>query len=423
MKRERLGAVMLTLLAAVALTAMLATSAQSAQARTIHVDDDAALGGNGSSRSPYNNLADAFADARATSAAVVIRVAPGDYPVESTLVVDRSLELRGSSVSTKDADGWPTGETAAGTETRVFSTNPALSQLLLVGRADGAVMSDVSIRGFVFQGTATGISVLLTRVQNYWVADNMFRAPARLGLQSVASSGRVTGNHFRGVGQAGAVLNGGYAGSPSNVVVTGNRSVQNNLGGVLLAASSVGIPEVGDRLDAVVRDNDLSGNTNPTQGFGLRVFVLSPELGVSQSAASIHALVQDNRIDGNRIGVQLDAGFPYRSVSDVCDSRVYSGVVDLNFAGNTLTGSVQVPALVTFTRNQAALNTSMLSQWQYLHAATFTIADSDGALADAWIDHPTSDPFVGPCPGDASNEHLGNVLLYNGIALPNGRNF
>ena len=65
----------------------------------------------------------------------------------------------------------------------------------------------------------------------------------------------------------------------------------------------------------------------------------------------------------------------------------------------------------------------MLSQWQYLHASTYTISDSDGTLAGAWVDHPAADPFVGPCPADASNEALGNVLLYNGTALPNGRNF
>ena len=144
---------------------------------------------------------------------------------------------------------------------------------------------------------------------------------------------------------------------------------------------------------------------------------------MSQSAASVHALVQDNRIDGNRIGVQIDAGFPFRSVSGVCESRVYSGVFDLEFAGNTVTGSLQAPALVTFTRHNAALNSSMLPQWQYLHAATYTISDSDGILADAWIDHPASDPFLGPCPGDASNEPLGNTLVYNGVVLPNGRNF
>jgi len=44
-------------------------------------------------------------------------------------------------------------------------------------------------------------------------------------------------------------------------------------------------------------------------------------------------------------------------------------------------------------------------------------------LAEAWIDHAETDPFIGPCPADATNESLGNVLIYNGARLPNGRNF
>jgi hypothetical protein len=46
-----------------------------------------------------------------------------------------------------------------------------------------------------------------------------------------------------------------------------------------------------------------------------------------------------------------------------------------------------------------------------------------GTLAAAWIDHPESDPFLGPCPGDGVNEPLNNVLRYNGVHLANGRNF
>jgi len=65
----------------------------------------------------------------------------------------------------------------------------------------------------------------------------------------------------------------------------------------------------------------------------------------------------------------------------------------------------------------------MLPLWQYLHAATFVVSDADGTLANAWIDHPATDPYVGPCPGDATHESLGNVLIYNGAVLPNGRNF
>ena len=420
--RLPIEAVLLTLVA-FALATVLVSPAQSAAERVIHVDDDAAPGGDGSGRSPYGNLQDALATAGSTSADVVIKVAPGDYAVASSLVIDRSLELRGSSVLIEDVDGWPTGDVVAGTATRVFATSSSLPQLIAVRGGDGSVLRDVTIRGFVFQGTTPGISVALTRVQDYQVSGNLFRAPARLGLQSVASSGSVTGNHFRGA-NTGAIFNGGYAGSPSKVVATGNRSIQHSLGGMLLSASSVGIPEVGDRLDALIRDNDLSGNTGATQGFGLRVFMLSPEPGVSQSAASVVAVVQDNRIAGNRIGVQIDAGFPVRSASGVCESRVYSASVDLDLLGNFLTGSLQAPALVTFTRNNAALNPSMqLSLWQYLHGATYTISDKDGTLASALIDHPASDPFLGPCPGDATSEPLGNIFVYNGGVLPNGRNF
>ena len=81
------------------------------------------------------------------------------------------------------------------------------------------------------------------------------------------------------------------------------------------------------------------------------------------------------------------------------------------------------PALVTFTRNAAALNPAMLPQWQYLHGATFTITDPQGALADARLDHPEHDPFLGPCAGDSANETLGNTLRYNGVDLSYRRNF
>ncbi len=81
------------------------------------------------------------------------------------------------------------------------------------------------------------------------------------------------------------------------------------------------------------------------------------------------------------------------------------------------------PALVTFTRNAAALNPAALPQWQYLHGATFTITDPQETLAGAWIDHPERDPFLGPCAGDAVHELLANTLRYNGVELPNGRNF
>ena len=226
----------------VALAALLATPAQTASTTVIHVDDDALAGGDGSGRFPYDNLTDALARARTASGAVAINVAPGDYAIDSSLVIDRPLELRGSSVLEQDDDGWPTGAVAAGTETRIRGTATLGTQPLLdVGRSDAVVIEDVGIRGFVFEGTLGGIEVLVRRVQDYAIQDNVFRAPGFLGLQTVASSGRVAGNYFSGV-DTGAILAGGYPASPSKVTFTGNRSVHNNLGGVLLNGASIRIP-------------------------------------------------------------------------------------------------------------------------------------------------------------------------------------
>jgi hypothetical protein len=142
---------------------------------------------------------------------------------------------------------------------------------------------------------------------------------------------------------------------------------------------------------------------------------------------NVHATLKGNRIVGNEMGLSIDAGFPYRTATTVtgpiCDQRVYSGKMDLTLTDNTVAGSHLTPALITFTRNSAALTPAMLPKWQYLHGATFTITDNQGALAGARIDHPEADPYVGPCPGDAAHESLGNTLRYNGVVLANGRNF
>jgi hypothetical protein len=390
----------------------------------IYVDDDAAPGGNGSALLPFNNLADAVAMARAVSGFVTVRVAPGDYLLTDTLVIDRSIDLRGSTDQIYDADGWPTGAVVPGTATRVFSPNGALTKLIAVDHGDGAVLRTVSIRGFLFDGTPSGTTMLLNRVQGYWIADNVFSGPAIYGLQSVASSGHASGNYFSGVG-TGAIFAGGYPESPSEVLFDGNRAVNNSTGGVVLSGASINIPELGDELNAIVRDNDLSNNVG-NQGFGLRALIVRRDanvLGSTQSSANVYAEITGNRLVGNRVGVFIDAGFPYRRVDGGCDSRVYSGTMNLRFVRNTLSGSSLTSSLITFTRNTAAINPALLPQAQYLHGASVMISDRDGSLADAWIDHPATDPVIGPCPGDATHEPLGNLLVYNGQVQPNGRNY
>ena len=411
------------------LMAAFATSVRAApSAPTIHVDDDAAPGGDGSALFPFNNLPDALSAAKASLGPVIIEVAPGLYSVDHSLVIDHSMELRGSSTLVKGADGWPTGEVVSGSETRIVGTALlGTNSLVAVGQPGGLAISGVTIDGFIFEDITTSVEVFLTRVQDYSIHNNVFRAPAMFGMHSVASSGVVEGNYFSGVG-TGAIFSGGYPASPSTVVFQRNRAVKNALGGVLLNGASIGIPELGDEIHAIVQNNDLSNNSqNPNFSFGVRVFILRRdpgELGDSQSEGNVHASIVDNRIVGNAMGFAIDAGFPFRSALSVkCDPRVFSGSIDLKLSGNKVAGNQLTPALVTFTRNTAAINQDTLTQWQYLHGATFTISDPDNALAGAFIDHPEADPFLGPCPGDAAHETLGNMLLYNGILLPNGRNF
>jgi len=385
-------------------------------ATLIHVDDNAVPGGDGSGARPLDNLSDAIVAARDISGPVVIKVEPGDYPQPSTLIIDRPLEIRGSTEMVEGPDGWPTGEVVAGTETRVFATNPATQRLIGVGRADATVLHNVDIRGMVFEATAAGTSVQLVRVQGYSIADNVFRAPALFALYSIASSGRAWSNYFTGVG-TGAVLHGGYDESPSNVDFRGNRATANTLGGILLIGPSIDIPERGDRLNVTVRDNDLSGNNSGMQGFGLRTFIVRRDDAAPsnvQSWGHVSGVVKGNRIVGNRVGVSLDAGFPYRRVGTACDDRVFSGTIDLQFVGNTISQNALTPALITFTRNTAALDLLQLPQWQYLHGATFRITDLDGSLANARIDHPPTDPYIGTCPADAMHEPLRNTLILNG---------
>ena len=191
--------------------------------------------------------------------------------------------------------------------------------------------------------------------------------------------------------------------------------MRNSLGGVLLVGSSVWIPEEGDELDAVVRDNVLSSN----EQFGVRLFIvfrLPGFPGDTQATGNIRAVVRGNEMHDNETGFLLDAGFPFRFGDDpsVCDPRrTYQGSINLTLFDNSLSSRFS-NAWVVFTRWPGGGNPF----FKYLHSSTFRIADPDGIFADAVIEHPERDPFIGPCPGDALDERLKNVLIINGEVLP-----
>ena len=74
---------------------------------------------------------------------------------------------------------------------------------------------------------------------------------------------------------------------------------------------------------------------------------------------------------------------------------MFTGTLSVTLIGNTLSGSLLTPALISFTRLQASLKAAQLPSWQYLHNAIYVIKDPKGTLEGYVKDHPSTDPFVG----------------------------
>jgi hypothetical protein len=399
----------------------------------LHVDDDAAVGGDGSGRRPFTNIPEAVEAARVADGPVRINVEPGIYRLTATVRIERALELQGSTILTFDGGGLPTGGAMPGTETRIVGVAPMTTGGLLAGGNQDTLTHGIHIGGFIFVGRPApgganppSMAVTLNRVQDFSLTSNIVSGGSTFGFETNASSGRLVGNYISGVG-AGAALGGGSADSPAVITVRGNRSIRNTIGGLLLDGASVEGPGTDEVLDAMVQGNDLSENDSPANvtSFGLRIFSARrdiPAAGFSYMAGSIRATISNNRIAANETGIVIDAGFPRRTLapSGQCDPRTYTSTMDLLLKDNTVAGSLTAAALVTFTRQTATLTPGMLAQYQFLHGATFTISDKDGTLGGARVDHQERDPLLGPCPNDQTKEILGNTLFYNGRLLMPG---
>ena len=407
-----------------------------ARAPVIHVDDDAASGGNGSAARPFTSLYDAIDAARQKDAPPLVKLAPGSYPIDRTLVIDFDVHLRGSQTMAVDADGWPTGA-VPGTETRITAA-PTHGTAVLVKIGDGAIgaplLNEVSVQDLTFEGGQSAYDVQFLKTRNFVARDNVVRG-GEIGIFANASSGRIVGNLMTGVGACGACIGGGSAASPAVVEFVGNRSLRNGAGGLLVngGAPWVADPDA-DHLEVTILGNDLSDNTNfaglPANnytgqpGFGLRIFTIRRDngaMGDAQSQGHVKALVQGNRLHGNRVALVVDAGFPFRQYGNPvrCDERVYTGSLDLTLQSNSIEGSLLSPAWVLFTRVFA--QPRQQRQWGYLHGATFEITDPQGSIAGFRFHHPEHDTWVdGVCPADAAAEPLGNTLIYNGAVIPNG---
>jgi len=78
------------------------------------------------------------------------------------------------------------------------------------------------------------------------------------------------------------------------------------------------------------------------------------------------------------------------------------------FEQNALIGNGRNTAMFAFTNSLG-----IRGNFKYMQHSTYQVADLDGWLEGFDYDHPLNDPFDG-------SPVVGNVLLYNGEAQPNG---
>ncbi len=401
-----------------------------AQAQTVHVDYNGPANGNGSNQAPFKTIAAAVAYANALPGSPTIQVEPGIYEIADTMRIEKGLTLRGSTQVDVDSQGFPTGVIHSATDAHILGTAALGTKPLFSFGKSGQVIQNITVRGLTFEAAPGNGSIMdFARVQNFEVRDSILLGSPLLttpGIQSFASSGTIRDTYMSGL-QGGAFISAGYAGSPADVTFRNNRVIHGRVG-VFLAGTSDGITEPGNNLTAMVRDNDISDN-NAANSVGVRIIVKGNESipgygSTGLSSGNIQATIRNNRLVGNTIGISIDAGFVTRLVppipSTTCDTRLFTGLFDLSFRDNTLTGSLSKAALISFTQLQATLGTLSLSRTQYLHIATFRIDDRDHVFTGALIDHPEKDQFVGgPCSADTIAESLGNMLSINGLPVGN----
>jgi hypothetical protein len=418
---------------------ILLMTALALQAQVIHVDDDASPGGDGSARKPFNNLPEAVAYANTASKNLTIHIAPGRYEVNETMHIQRGMTIMGSDLIELDSDELPTGNSDPASETRIVGGDAIISTMISVGK-NGEVIQDVKFSGLTLQnGKGNSAIIDFARVQDFEVRDCILLGWGPLppvpgaGINTFASSGTIRNTYTTRL-LAAALPGAGYPASPANIVFRNNRAVGNRIG-VFLVGTSDGISEPGDQLNAEIRNNDLSGNFEQLPSAGMRIALKGtetagrPDWGVTGlDTGNIHAMVSNNRLVGNKVGIAIDAAFAYRRVPasspPVCDTRTFHGRFDLTFRDNELRDSTFKPSIITFTQLQTTLTVLAglpnYTAFQFLHNTTFDIDDRDGTLADAYILHPATDPFVGPpCSADVNNEVLGNTLRINGLLIPN----
>jgi hypothetical protein len=342
------------------------------------------------------------------------------------------LDLAGESKFTRDADGW-IQENSVTDATIIKSEAPLPGNLalILVGLSDGMSAKDVTVRGFVLDGSTepsgAGLLISVDRAQRFRIRDT-YQMNATYGVVAQGSSGFVEQCFMSHMGEGVLVFGGNDSNWRSEVTVRNTRSITNNFGGLAFFGSSYisnglsvvadfgayksvfqPVPFTGpvDRTVGYVLHNDLSGNkTDLTLTSGLRMALIGPSLPAGQSAGNLVMTVIGNRLNDNAHAFTIDAGFPFRS-----SPLEFTGSFAGWFEDNEATGSLTAKALVTYTRNNAAETLpGSMATWKYLVNSPYQVMytnsefdETSGSSGSVWVDNPDADPTV---PGQSLSNEL-----------------
>jgi hypothetical protein len=269
-------------------------------------------------------------------------------------------------------------------------------------RGDGAI-----IEGFVFQSGNTGAdavvggnAIVSMRASGLVFRGNQIEGGFGEPVELRASAASIERNFMTGrAGSCGFCLFG-----PGAYQVSGNRLMgPGGIPGILFfpTMSAAVFPVVepfvlpaSALVTGTVTNNAVHNHQAIPVGVGLRIAAIG--VGAPNVVGTSRVVARDNDLSGNRFGITLEAGFAVANT-------VQRGDIEITMSGNTMAGSCQNAMLVSLPTQQTGLGLANASS---VRNSTYTVSlGSDIAWSDVWYSHPAG---------------LGNTLIVNGEALPNG---
>ncbi len=320
----------------------------------------------------------------------------------------------GAFLMTLDAEGRATGaEAAPGASVLApdaplpFTAGLSIPILVATSHPGGSAGNGLVVEGFVFQsghGEQDGLGgqgILGLRASGLAIRGNRFEGGFTEKVDLRATSADVMNNYFMGPAATCDLCLAG----PGAFTASGNRILAGGIPGIAVSPT-VQLPVPGGvdpyslpgsaETWATIRNNDVRDHQRVPVGVGIRMDAIG--VGAPNVHGTMHAVVQDNTVAGNRFGIIVHAAFPVAGT----DLR---GDVDLTLGGNVYQGSCETDLFVAFTRHSTAMGTDP-SPKPYLLNSTFQLTlNGDLDWGDAWYAHP---------------EGFGNTLTVDGNAIPNG---